>query len=36
MSYQGKDGKQYVLIAAGGQGSFGTGSDDSLIAYRLP
>ena len=36
MSYQGSDGKQYVLIAAGGQGSFGTGTDDSLIAYRLP
>jgi glucose dehydrogenase len=35
MTYQGNDGKQYVLIAAGGQGSFGTGTDDSLIAYRL-
>jgi quinoprotein glucose dehydrogenase len=35
MTYLGKDGKQYVLIAAGGQGSFGTGTGDSLIAYRL-
>jgi len=35
MTYQGHDGKQYVLIAAGGQGSFGTGSGDELIAYRL-
>ncbi|HET7086249.1 MAG TPA: membrane-bound PQQ-dependent dehydrogenase, glucose/quinate/shikimate family [Rhizomicrobium sp.] len=35
MSYRGRDGRQYVLIAAGGQSSFGTGRDDSLIAYRL-
>jgi len=35
MTYQGRDGKQYVLIAAGGQTSFGTGTDDSLIAYRV-
>jgi len=35
MTYQGADGKQYVLIAAGGQGSFGTGNGDGLIAYRL-
>lgn len=35
MSYQGKDGKQYVLIAAGGNGSFGTASGDDIIAYRL-
>lgn len=36
MTYLGQDGKQYVLIAAGGQGSFGTGTGDSFIAYRLP
>ncbi len=36
MTYLGKDGKQYVLIAAGGQGSFGTGTGDSFIAWRLP
>jgi quinoprotein glucose dehydrogenase len=36
MTYLGRDGKQYVLIAAGGQPSFGTGLGDSFIAYRLP
>ena len=36
MTYLGADGKQYVLIAAGGQPSFGTGLGDSFIAYRLP
>ena len=35
MTYRGKDGHQYVLIAAGGNGGFGTGKDDALIAYRL-
>jgi quinoprotein glucose dehydrogenase len=35
MTYLGKDGRQYVLIAAGGSGGFGTGNSDSLIAYRL-
>jgi quinoprotein glucose dehydrogenase len=35
MTYLGADGQQYVLIAAGGSGGFGTGSSDSLIAYRL-
>ena len=35
VTYLGRDGKQYVLIAAGGAGGFGTGSDDSIIAYRL-
>jgi len=35
MTYQGADGNQYVLIAAGGQSSFGTGKGDGLIAYRL-
>jgi quinoprotein glucose dehydrogenase len=35
MTYMGKDGRQYVLIAAGGSSGFGTGSSDSLIAYRL-
>jgi quinoprotein glucose dehydrogenase len=35
MTYLGADGRQYVLIAAGGSGSFGTGDSDSLIAYRL-
>jgi quinoprotein glucose dehydrogenase len=35
MTYLGRDGVQYVLISAGGSGGFGTGADDSLIAYRL-
>jgi quinoprotein glucose dehydrogenase len=35
MTYLGRDGKQYVLIAAGGQPGFGTGEGDSFIAYRL-
>lgn len=35
MTYLGRDKRQYVVIAAGGNGSFGTGADDSLIAYRL-
>ena len=35
MTYLGADGRQYVLIAAGGSGGFGTGNSDSLIAYRL-
>jgi quinoprotein glucose dehydrogenase len=36
MTYLGRDGKQYVLIAAGGQPGFGTGVGDSFIAWRLP
>jgi quinoprotein glucose dehydrogenase len=35
MTYLGADARQYVLIAAGGSGGFGTGESDSLIAYRL-
>lgn len=35
MTYRGRDGRQYVLIVAGGQPAFGTGSGDSFIAYRL-
>ena len=30
------NGKQYVVIMAGGHGSFGTTMGDSLIAYGLP
>lgn len=36
MSYTGEDGKQYVLIVAGGHGSIGTKAGDYVIAYRLP
>jgi quinoprotein glucose dehydrogenase len=35
MTYLGRDGKQYVLINAGGSGSFRTGDGDGFIAYRL-
>ncbi|MDQ2081976.1 membrane-bound PQQ-dependent dehydrogenase, glucose/quinate/shikimate family [Xanthobacteraceae bacterium Astr-EGSB] len=36
MSYQGRDGRQYVVVAAGGHGSLGTKAGDALIAYALP
>jgi quinoprotein glucose dehydrogenase len=35
MTYLGRDGRQYVLITAGGSTSFGTGTSDAFIAYRL-
>ncbi len=34
-TYLGKDGKQYVVIAAGGGGFFGSKPGDSLTAFRL-
>jgi len=38
VTYMGKDGKQYVVIAASGGTNIGTGLpiSDSLVAYRLP
>lgn len=36
MSYLGRDGRQYVVVAAGGHGSLGTKAGDSVIAYALP
>ncbi|MDG9884990.1 glucose/quinate/shikimate family membrane-bound PQQ-dependent dehydrogenase [Pseudomonas putida CSV86] len=36
MTYTGKDGKQYVLVTAGGHGSLGTRMGDYIIAYKLP
>jgi quinoprotein glucose dehydrogenase len=36
MSYLGRDGRQYVVIVAGGHGSLGTKQGDSVIAYALP
>lgn len=36
MSYRASDGKQYVVIVAGGHGSVGTKPGDYVIAYRLP
>jgi quinoprotein glucose dehydrogenase len=35
MSYE-VNGRQYVVIAAGGHGSFGTKLGDYVIAYALP
>ncbi|NIY48651.1 membrane-bound PQQ-dependent dehydrogenase, glucose/quinate/shikimate family [Cedecea colo] len=34
-TYMGKDGKQYVVIAAGGHGSLGTKLGDTVVAFRL-
>jgi quinoprotein glucose dehydrogenase len=36
MTYQGRDGRQYVVIAATGGGFFGNPvTDDSVMAYAL-
>lgn len=36
MSFKGKDGRQYIVIMAGGHGSLGTKMGDSVMAYALP
>ena len=36
MSYLGEDGRQYVLVVAGGHGSTGTRPGDSIRAYAVP
>lgn len=36
MTYRGRNGKQYVVIAAGGGGFFGSPIGDSLEAFTLP
>jgi quinoprotein glucose dehydrogenase len=36
MTYLGADGRQYVLVVAGGHGSLGTRTGDHIIAYALP
>ena len=36
MTYRGSDGRQYVVVAAGGHGSLGTRTGDDVIAYALP
>ena len=36
MTYQGEDGRQYLLVIAGGHGSLGTTPGDHVIAYALP
>lgn len=36
MTYAGKDGKQYVLVMAGGHGSLKTKQGDYILAFKLP
>ena len=36
MTYLGEDGRQFVLVVAGGHGSLGTKQGDAVIAYALP
>ncbi|MCP1326357.1 membrane-bound PQQ-dependent dehydrogenase, glucose/quinate/shikimate family [Halomonas sp. 707D4] len=36
MTYTGADGRQYVVISAGGHGTFGTKMGDYVIGYALP
>ncbi|TEA77311.1 glucose/quinate/shikimate family membrane-bound PQQ-dependent dehydrogenase [Allopusillimonas ginsengisoli] len=36
MTYTGQDGRQYLLVVAGGHGSLGTKIGDDVIAYALP
>lgn len=36
MTYTGKDGRQYVLVVAGGHGSLGTKQGDYVMAFALP
>jgi len=36
MTYLGEDGRQYLLVVAGGHGSTGTKAGDAIIAYALP
>lgn len=36
MTYEGPDGRQYLIVVAGGHGSTGTKPGDHIIAYALP
>jgi len=36
MTYTGTDGRQYLVVVAGGHGSLGTKTGDHVIAYALP
>ena len=36
ITYQGRDGKQYVVITAGGGDTIDNTSSDSIIAFALP
>ncbi|MEZ5778645.1 MAG: membrane-bound PQQ-dependent dehydrogenase, glucose/quinate/shikimate family [Paracoccaceae bacterium] len=35
-TYLGRDGRQYLVVVAGGHGSTGTKAGDAIIAYALP
>ncbi|MCX5516755.1 membrane-bound PQQ-dependent dehydrogenase, glucose/quinate/shikimate family [Kaistia algarum] len=35
-TYKGADGRQYLVVVAGGHGSTGTEAGDAIIAYALP
>ncbi|WP_454883283.1 outer membrane protein assembly factor BamB family protein [Sphingomonas oryzagri] len=35
-TYRGRDGRQYVVISAGGHGGLGTRNGDYVVAYALP
>ena len=35
-TYMGADGRQYLVVVAGGHGSTGTKAGDSIIAAALP
>lgn len=36
MTFEGEDGRQYLVVVAGGHGSTGTKAGDYIIAYALP
>jgi len=36
MTFQGRSGRQYVVIAAGGGGKFSQTYADAVVAYALP
>nr|WP_279606807.1 hypothetical protein [Sphingobium yanoikuyae] len=36
MTYRGRDGRQYVVITAGGHGALGTRYGDYTMAFALP
>jgi quinoprotein glucose dehydrogenase len=36
MTYEAADGRQLLVVAAGGHGSLGTQAGDDVIAYGLP
>lgn len=36
MTFMGKNGKQYIVIAAGGGNKYNTVYSDALVAFTLP